>query len=203
MAATLAALMHGGALVEVGKRGIWSPARVAQDRPDAAYHLVAVDFWRPATVAGSLLNLATNFAQGACSPPPCCFLTARSGPPCLGHAAPQAHALLSSRPGQSPVRPLAADPCAALCIRRVSSTAAPSLPIELSSRWAAAAGCRAAHWQGRRCSASPCSPHAGGEVACPGWPGCARAAERALAGFSRRVPIYTLAGNTFCTCTKS
>ncbi len=65
VAASLAALVHGGALVEVGKRGIWSPARVAQDRPDAAYHLVAIDFWPPATVAGSLLNLATNFAQGA------------------------------------------------------------------------------------------------------------------------------------------
>ena len=67
VAASLAGLMHGGALVEVGKRGIWSPARVAQERPDAAYHLVAIDFWLPATVAGSLLNLATNFAHGACS----------------------------------------------------------------------------------------------------------------------------------------
>ena len=68
VAASLAALMHGGALVEVGKRGIWSPARVAQDRPDAAYHLVAIDFWRPATVAASLLDLATSSAQGVCFP---------------------------------------------------------------------------------------------------------------------------------------
>ena len=54
--------------MEVGKRGIWSPARVAQERPDAAYHLVAIDFWRPATVAASLSSLSTKFAQGACSP---------------------------------------------------------------------------------------------------------------------------------------
>lgn len=86
VAASLAALMHGGALVEVGKRGIWSPARVAQDRPDAAYHLVAIDFWQPATVAGSLLNLATNFAQGACFPH-ASFMTARSGTLALSHAA--------------------------------------------------------------------------------------------------------------------
>ena len=78
VAASLAGLMHGGALVEVGKRGIWSPARVAQERPDAAYHLVAIDFWRPATVAGSLLNLATSFAHGACSAPPPVLSTDRS-----------------------------------------------------------------------------------------------------------------------------
>ena len=54
--------------MEVGKRGIWSPARVAQERPDAVYHLVAIDFWRPATVAASLSSLSTKFAQGACFP---------------------------------------------------------------------------------------------------------------------------------------
>lgn len=29
---------QGGAFVEVGKNGIWSAARVAQERPDVAFH---------------------------------------------------------------------------------------------------------------------------------------------------------------------
>ena len=44
VAATLACLARGGQLAEIGKRGIWSPARVAQERPDVAYRLVAIDF---------------------------------------------------------------------------------------------------------------------------------------------------------------
>ena len=44
VAATLACLARGGQLAEIGKRGVWSPARVAQERPDVAYRLVAIDF---------------------------------------------------------------------------------------------------------------------------------------------------------------
>lgn len=44
VAATLACLARGGALAEIGKRDVWSPARVAQERPDIAYRLVAIDF---------------------------------------------------------------------------------------------------------------------------------------------------------------
>lgn len=44
VAATLAGAARGGRVVEISKRDIWSPARVAQERPDVAYRLVAIDF---------------------------------------------------------------------------------------------------------------------------------------------------------------
>lgn len=44
VAATLAGLGHGGRMREISKRDIWSPERVAQERPDADYGLVAIDF---------------------------------------------------------------------------------------------------------------------------------------------------------------
>lgn len=31
-------------MAEISKRDIWSPARVAQERPDISYKLVAIDF---------------------------------------------------------------------------------------------------------------------------------------------------------------
>ena len=49
VAATLAGAARGGRVVEISKRDIWSPARVAQERPDVAYRLVAIDFL-PGTV---------------------------------------------------------------------------------------------------------------------------------------------------------
>jgi hypothetical protein len=44
VAATLAGAARGGRVVEISKRDIWSPARVAQERPDVYYRLVAIDF---------------------------------------------------------------------------------------------------------------------------------------------------------------
>jgi hypothetical protein len=44
VAATLACVACGGRLAEISKRDIWSPARVAQERPDLRYQLVAIDF---------------------------------------------------------------------------------------------------------------------------------------------------------------
>lgn len=44
VAATLACLGPHARLAEISKRGIWSPARVAQERPDVHYKLVAIDF---------------------------------------------------------------------------------------------------------------------------------------------------------------
>ena len=44
VAATLACIARGGRLAEISKRDIWSPARVAQERPDLRYQLVAIDF---------------------------------------------------------------------------------------------------------------------------------------------------------------
>ena len=44
VAATLACLGPHARLSEISKRDIWSPARVAQERPDVDYKLVAIDF---------------------------------------------------------------------------------------------------------------------------------------------------------------
>ena len=44
VSATLAGLAYGGHMAEISKRDIWSPARVAQERPDVDYKLVAIDF---------------------------------------------------------------------------------------------------------------------------------------------------------------
>jgi hypothetical protein len=64
VAASLACLARGGRFVEVGKRDIWSPQRVAQERPDLAYRLVAIDFWSPSLVGASMARLAAMLAQG-------------------------------------------------------------------------------------------------------------------------------------------
>ncbi len=59
VAATLASLSLGGRMAEISKRDIWSPQRVAQERPDVAYKLVAIDFLPPAvTPAHPSLALA-------------------------------------------------------------------------------------------------------------------------------------------------
>ena len=44
VAATLACLGPHARLSEISKRDIWSPARIAQERPDVRYKLVAIDF---------------------------------------------------------------------------------------------------------------------------------------------------------------
>ncbi len=47
VAASLAGLSRGGRWVEIGKRDIWSAARVQSERPDVRYGLLAVDFLPP------------------------------------------------------------------------------------------------------------------------------------------------------------
>ena len=64
MAASLAAVSMGGRFVEVGKRDIWSPQRVAQERPDLAYHLIAIDFWTPEVVGQQMRRLAVLLYRG-------------------------------------------------------------------------------------------------------------------------------------------
>ena len=44
VAATLACLAWGAHMAEISKRDIWSPQRIAQERPDVQYRLVAIDF---------------------------------------------------------------------------------------------------------------------------------------------------------------
>ncbi len=64
VAASLACLGSGGSFVEVGKRDIWSPQRVAQERPDVKYHLVAIDFWESGVIESSLQRLACMLGRG-------------------------------------------------------------------------------------------------------------------------------------------
>ena len=51
VAASLACLRPGGRMAEISKRDVWSPQRIAQERPDVAYRLVAIDFLPPAVRA--------------------------------------------------------------------------------------------------------------------------------------------------------
>lgn len=44
VAATLACMAREGRLTEISKRDIWSDQRIAQERPDVKYNLVAIDF---------------------------------------------------------------------------------------------------------------------------------------------------------------
>lgn len=64
VAASLAALCWGGAWVEVGKRDIWSPTRIAQERPDVMASLVAIDFAPPPVLAPGMQRIAALLAAG-------------------------------------------------------------------------------------------------------------------------------------------
>ncbi|DBA84018.1 TPA: hypothetical protein ACH3X1_006502 [Trebouxia sp. C0004] len=70
LAASLATLQTGGQFVEIGKRDIWSAARVAQDRPDVSYHFVAVDFLPKDVIQHSLHGIARGLSQGSRQPLP-------------------------------------------------------------------------------------------------------------------------------------
>ena len=70
VAASLATLEPSGQFVEIGKRDIWSVARVAQERPDASYHCVAVDFLPNSVVQTSLQGIAEGLSQGCLQPLP-------------------------------------------------------------------------------------------------------------------------------------
>ncbi len=56
--------------MEISKRDIWSPQRIAQERADLGYSLVAVDFLTPAAVQASLMRVAAGLASGQLSPLP-------------------------------------------------------------------------------------------------------------------------------------
>lgn len=64
VAATLASLALNGRMTEISKRDIWSHQRVAQERPDVAYNLVAIDFLSPQV-------------------PSCSYSLSQQGLPCL------------------------------------------------------------------------------------------------------------------------
>ena len=63
IAASLAGARVGGRCVELAKRDIWSAARVAQERPDMSYPLLAVDFLPPAVLRSSLRDVAVQVRE--------------------------------------------------------------------------------------------------------------------------------------------
>ena len=68
VAATLAGLSTGGRLVEIGKRGIWSPAAIHAMRPDVQYSLLAIDFVPPPIMGRMLSGIASKLARGTAKP---------------------------------------------------------------------------------------------------------------------------------------
>ena len=70
VAGSMAGIRAGGRLVEISKRDIWSPARLAQDRPDVHYSLLAVDFLPPSAVHSALTRAAQAVSSGSFCPLP-------------------------------------------------------------------------------------------------------------------------------------
>ena len=68
VAASLAGVGVGGTFLDISKRDIWSPARLAQDRPDVHYTLLAVDFLPPSAVQSALTRAAAAVRQGTFRP---------------------------------------------------------------------------------------------------------------------------------------
>ena len=67
VAATLAGMAHSGRVTEISKRDIWSPERVAQERPDIRYNIIAVDF-----LPGQVWTLPWDPPVDPPPPPPPC-----------------------------------------------------------------------------------------------------------------------------------
>ena len=70
VAGSAAGVRLGGRFVEISKRDIWSPARLAQERPDLHYSLLALDFLPPSAIQSGLMKLTTSLAAGFLRPLP-------------------------------------------------------------------------------------------------------------------------------------
>ena len=70
VAGSMAGVRPGGRFVEISKRDIWSPARLAQDRPDLHYSLLAVDFLPPSALHSALTRAAQAVSNGSFCPLP-------------------------------------------------------------------------------------------------------------------------------------
>lgn len=78
VAGSLAGVGVGGSWVEIGKRDIWSPARVAQDRPDVHYTLLALDFLPKQAIQSCLMELSGALSAGKLKPLPLSVHSMRS-----------------------------------------------------------------------------------------------------------------------------
>ena len=68
VAGSVAGLRRGGRFIEISKRDIWSSARVAQERADVIYSLLAVDFLPASVINSALSKVAGQLAAGHVAP---------------------------------------------------------------------------------------------------------------------------------------
>lgn len=69
-AASLAVLRPGGRFLEIGKRGIHSAAAAARERPDVAFHTIAIDYLPPERLGALVRHVGRLAASGAVRAPP-------------------------------------------------------------------------------------------------------------------------------------
>ena len=69
ISASLAMLSVAGGMIEVGKRDIWSHARVIQERPDVHHKTVALDYMSPRAIGCLLERVALMLGRGQVKPP--------------------------------------------------------------------------------------------------------------------------------------
>ena len=70
VAGSVAGVRLGGRFVEISKRDIWSPARLAQERPDLHCSLLALDFLPQHAIHACMLELSASLAAGSLQPLP-------------------------------------------------------------------------------------------------------------------------------------
>ena len=70
VAGSAAGVRLGGRFVEISKRDIWSPARLAQERPDLHYSLLALDFLPQQAIHACMLELSAQLSAGRLQPLP-------------------------------------------------------------------------------------------------------------------------------------
>ncbi len=70
VAASLAMVNAGGTFVEISKRDIWSPKRVAQERPDLHYNLLAVDFMSADALHAAMMRVSQGLGESTLHPLP-------------------------------------------------------------------------------------------------------------------------------------
>jgi KR domain len=68
IAGSLAIASYGASFVEVGKREIWSHARLEMERSDVTYKLIAIDFMPPEVLKKVLHKLGNRLSKQAFLP---------------------------------------------------------------------------------------------------------------------------------------
>jgi NADPH:quinone reductase-like Zn-dependent oxidoreductase/3-oxoacyl-(acyl-carrier-protein) synthase/acyl carrier protein len=70
VAASLAMVNAGGTFIEISKRDIWSSTRIAQERPDIHYNLLAVDFMSADALHAAMMRVSAGLGESTLHPLP-------------------------------------------------------------------------------------------------------------------------------------